>query len=488
MTTTPSTTQAAHLLPAPPLAQIAADGRGISLSTPRLIHVGLAAMAASLLLFWGAGTGIVFEAKTGVQTIGHDTAPSIVAAQQIRANLADLNANAANAALTRGAAAAQAWSDYRNDQAALSDHLVSAAQNITYGDAERKPIVAIATRVQAYEDLIGQARALMAAADPSQTTAPEAALALVRQAASIMDGELLPAADALNNANETVLEQTWSSRKSAFLFDTVGLVGCGVPAVLILLLLQKLVSGRTRRIFNPMMMAATCIMIVGALWAGFGIESSANALTSAKQDAFDSVRAMWKSRSIAYSANADESFFLLDRSGQQGYLRQFQAKLGKLTWPAFTQEKPRGLFLSAIRNYEANDCTGQHQAFAGLFGDELGNVTFPGECKTAAGIYTTYAGYIAIDGRIRELEAAGQHDAAVALCIGSKPGESNYAFALFDTQIDRVIDINQREFDDLIARAADRLAPLPWIIGIASLLAGLLTLLGARPILNEYRA
>ena len=486
--TMPSTTQASPVLPASALGQIAAGAHRLGISTPRLIHVGLGALTAALLLFWGAGTSIVFEAKTGVQTIGHDTAPSIIAAQQIRANLADLNANAANAALTRGAAAAQAWSDYRNDQAALSDHLVSAAQNITYGDAERKPIVAIATRVQAYDDLIGAARAIMAAADPLQTTAPEAALALVRQAASIMNGELLPAADGLNDANETVLEQTWTNRKTAFLFDTLALVGCGLPAVAILLVLQRLIAARTRRIVNPMMLAATGIMIAGALWAGYGLESSANALTRAKQDAFDSVRAMWKSRSIAYSANADESFFLLDRAGQPGYARQFQAKLAQLTWPTFSQEKPRGLFLSAVRNFEANDCKGQHQAFAGYFGDELGNVTFPDECKAAAGIYATFASYIAIDGRIRELEATGQHDAAIALCVGTKPGESNHAFALFDKQIDRVIEINQREFDDLIARAADRLGPLPWIIGIASLLAGLLTMLGLRPILSEYRA
>jgi hypothetical protein len=476
------------MLPASPLLPVGAGARRITLSTPRLIHAGLGAMAAALLLFWSAATSLVFEARTGVQTIGHDTAPSIIAAQQIRANLADLDANAANAALTKGAATAQAWTDYRNDQAALSEHLVSAAQNITYGDAERKPIVAITTRVQAYDDLIGAARAIMAAADTTQSTAPETALALVRQAASIMDGELLPAADALNNANETVLEDTWTRRKAAFWYDTVALVGCGVPAIAILLALQKLIAGRIRRIVNPMMLAATATMVVGVLWSGYGLQSSASALTSAKQDAFDSVRAMWKSRSVAYSANADESFFLLDRSSQQGYARQFQAKLAKLTWPTFTQEKPRALFLSAVRNFEANDCKGQHQAFAGYFGDELGNVTFPGECKAAAGLYTTFASYIAIDGRIRELEAAGQHDMAIALCIGTKPGESNYAFALFDKQIDRIIDINQREFDDLIARAADRLGPLPWIIGIASLLAGLLTMLGLRPILNEYRA
>ena len=113
------------------------------LSTPRLMQAGLAALAVTVALFWIVGAIVIANARRGVQTIGHDTAPSVVAAQAIRAHLSNLDAEAANAVLTRGPAQVQAWKDYAAEQALLSDYLVSAAQNITYGDAERKPILAI---------------------------------------------------------------------------------------------------------------------------------------------------------------------------------------------------------------------------------------------------------------------------------------------------------------------------------------------------------
>ena len=43
----------------------------------------------------------------------------------------------------------------------------------------------------------------------------------------MLNSELLPAAGALNDANETVLNDTWTARKSAFASETVGFVARG---------------------------------------------------------------------------------------------------------------------------------------------------------------------------------------------------------------------------------------------------------------------
>src|SRR5580700_9244161 len=74
------------------------------LSTPHVMQAGLAALGLALLLFWIVGAVVITDARQGVQTIGHDTAPSVVAAQAIRAHLSNLDAEAANAVLTRGQA------------------------------------------------------------------------------------------------------------------------------------------------------------------------------------------------------------------------------------------------------------------------------------------------------------------------------------------------------------------------------------------------
>jgi hypothetical protein len=74
------------------------------------------------------------------------------------------------------------------------------------------------------------------------------------------------------------------------------------------------------------------------------------------------------------------------------------------------------------------------------------------------------------------------------LNVGVKPGDSNFAFGLFDKVLGKIIDINQSAFESSIATAEQDLAPLPWIIAIGGALTVLLAFLGLRPRLNEYRA
>jgi hypothetical protein len=421
----------------------------------------------------------------------------VVAAQQIRAHLANLDASAANAALTRGPAQLQAWKDYAAEQVDLGDFLISAAQNITYGDAERKPILAIITGIQKYADLIGRARALLEAADAKPSAIPDGALTLIADASALLNTELLPAAGRLNDANETALNETWAGCKNALGWETLGFIAAALPALALLVVLQGWIARRTHRFINPGLLAATLLMAVAALWGVFDLETSAAALISAKQDAFDSVRAVWNSRAIAMSANADESYFLLFPGSRQSYASAFQIKLMALADKEFLTKASRQRYLEqSVLPFQRRACikdrpkdTPQDKpyAFGGLLGAELLNVTFSGECSAAGNAFKTLADYLDIDTRIRELEAAGQHDTAIALNVGVRPGESNFAFAQFDQALARIIEINQSAFENSIGQADARLAALPWIVAIGGALTLLLAFLGLRPRLNEYR-
>jgi hypothetical protein len=229
--------------------------------------------------------------------------------------------------------------------------------------------------------------------------------------------------------------------------------------------------------------------MAGAM-AATGVGDSAAALTSAKQDAFDSVRAIWKSRAVAYSANADESFFLLDSASKLNYAMTFQKKIVDLTDKDFLAKASRQRYVEQrVTPFQNHRCVVDNpQIFAGLLGAELMNVTFEGECAAAANAYRTLASYLDIDGKIRDFDAAGQRDAAIALNVGVKSGESNYAFDAFDKALGKIIDINQGAFDSSIKLAESRLSPLRWIVGLGGALVWLLAFLGLRPRLNEYRA
>ena len=75
----------------------------------------------------------------------------------------------------------------------------------------------------------------------------------------------------------------------------------------------------------------------------------------------------------------------------------------------------------------------------------------------------------------------------MALCLGSQPGESDWAFDQFDTELSKTIAINRKYFDSSLADASGTLAGLdgPVPLGLA-LAVSVLTFLGLRPRLKEY--
>src|SRR5215469_13423794 len=81
---------------------------------------------------------------------------TIVASQHIQALSADADASALNAVLTQDTPNGPSWSQYRKDINQLHDELVTASQNITYGNEERDPILTIARNVSLYEYTMGQ--------------------------------------------------------------------------------------------------------------------------------------------------------------------------------------------------------------------------------------------------------------------------------------------------------------------------------------------
>ena len=73
------------------------------------------------------------------------------------------------------------------------------------------------------------------------------------------------------------------------------------------------------------------------------------------------------------------------------------------------------------------------------------------------------------------------------LCLGTKPGQSNWAFEQFDAALSKTNMINRSYFESSLADATGWLAGLDWLLPLGLALAvSLLTFLGLRPRLNEY--
>lgn len=409
--------------------------------------------------------------RYAMKTVGKDTAPSIIAAQHIKSALADMDADAVNELLGAPIAMATADKAYEARRVEASKALIEAAKNITYGDAEQKPIETLQVGIGTYERLIQQARDLHQSGSP-------AVVAAYRDAAAVMDRTLLPAADALDAANNNESEKTYEG-KSADSLLARWLVGfAGLLALGALGWTQLYITRLTRRMINPLLLAATFVTLAVTGFALLAMSSEQRHLKVAKEDSFASLHALWRARAVSYQANSDESRYLLDPAHAGEDQAAFFAKSDSLV------RLPASVDLHSLLAREANGV--KVEGFSGYLADELNNITFPGEREAAVTSLATWERYLAIDAAMRKLERDGQHAQAVALCLGASEGQSDWAFEQFDKALLATLDINQAAFDDAVAKGFAALNLLEIEAAVAAAAAAVLVFMGCAARIREY--
>lgn len=439
--------------------------RGLIETRPAMIRLSGALVVLATLLFGLVCGADYLDLRQAVQTVGRDSEPSIVAAEHIRATLADAHGAAVNAFLTGEADAGANWTSYRRDMDDVHNSLVEAAENITYGDEERQPILTVMTGIGQYERLVGQARG---------HARPEAKADL-DAADTLMSSTILPAASALDQANFQHLTATYDSHRQRFFEARAVTVVLGLLTLAALGWSQFYLAARTRRLLNAGLLAAAVVLAGFTIYSLSALSATEAALRLAKQDAFDSVHALWKARAVAYEANTDESLLLYDRGDKA------------------VQDNRTTVFTKQAQAIAAGDIdqdlqeAAANRKFGGFLGDELANITFPGERDAALATLGAWARYLRIDGQIRLLDAQTRAADALALHIGAKPEQASGAFLQFDQALGKTLDINQREFDRAIDQAFALLTPYPYALAGALLLIILATLAGLKPRLDEYR-
>ena len=441
-----------------------------SLTTPQILSRSLWAIGILdiVLLIALLNGGRIHRA--GLQTVGKDTVPSIIAAQHIKSALADMDANAANELLAQGGEAAAAVQAYEARRQEALEALITAAQNITYGDNERGPILRIQLGLGTYEARIQRARDL-------RQEGNEGFVAAYGIAADLIDREILPAADALDGANLDVLERAYENQHRRSVAARGLIMATAVVVLAVLAWVQMLLTGRTHRLINVPLLLATCITVGVTYYSLRVLAQAQNDLKIAREDAFTSIHALWRARAVAYAANADESRYLLDRQNAPKHEQEFFAKRDTLA------KLPEGATFQSVVRQGGTRVNG----FTGYLADALNNITFPGEGEASLETLRRFGEYLRTNGQIRALERGGHQKEALALCTGTKPGESNWAFNQFDSALDRTLTINQNAFDGAIKNGFSILAPFDLQMSICAVLIGVLALLGLMQRIREYR-
>jgi hypothetical protein len=422
--------------------------------------------AVSALLFFVGGS-MLLEAHHAIKTVGEDTAPSIIAAQEISFALADLDANAANYLLGTKQHQTEAKATFEKQRLVATTTLVKAANNITY-DAEKPPINALFDALGRYLELYAEMRYRQDSGDTS------GAVTVYLTATDLMHQTMLPAAETLDKVNFGELKSEYDHQQLAS--EGAEVIAGGIAAALVGLLLwaQLFLYRRMRRILNVPLLVATGLATLFGLYLTYTIGDARHDLKVAKEDAFDSIHALWQAAAVAYDANGDESRYLLGQRTSQ-FEQAYRTKVARLT----TQPEPDD------KLFTFKDIPKQYQGF---FADEMRNITFSGERAAAVQMVKAFAVYAKMDDHIRAAEKNARHADAVELCIGSKDDQSNAAFDRFDKALHAVIDINHKEFDTAVRTGQRALVVAGVILPLICLAVAFLALFGIRARLREYSA
>jgi hypothetical protein len=480
--------------------------------TPRLLKVHLAAVLVLALLLLLVGEGTLAKARATLRTIGKDTAPSIVAAQEIQMHLADLDAAAATtlvgaaqveeiearraealktgAPLGAGAAAGAEYADaasaaaqqleaaaqlFELRRASVTRRLVDASQNITYGDTEKVPVVAILDGLQRFVGLVTEARARTARGDL------RGAREQYRLATDLLHVHMLPAAQALDDANKNEMNTMYVESGRATAGAEAFAVVVGAALILALFLTQAFTNRRFRRLTSPPLLLA---MVLAVGFTGYLVQKFGAAradLKIAKEDAFESIHLLTRARALALDAKGDQRRWLFEegRGPDAAELdTHFRGLVGNLT----TQPD----FPPAAESAAASADGAKSLPFADLFADEFANAVFRGEREAALDMAREFASFHRADTSLRARAAKGTPaDLAAARLIAL--GEGNNAFELFDASAQRVQLLNEDVFEKILGEADRGLKSAEiWDPGLALAIA-LLAWLGVRPRLREFQ-
>ncbi len=366
------------------------------------------------------GTTVLDENEAGRREFRFVKGPifaNIILADEIRSDLSKAHADYVNAVLMRANHRGNApgyWTQFQVNIDKAELKLTEAAQNITY-EGEKEAIVAMAQGVSQYEQLVGRSYALGTNdTDPADT--------LIRTV-------VLPAAERLNDVNSKQLGQTYSDFMHQPL--TLGwMVISGLVLLLALVATQVVLFQLTHRIVNAFLALATLVLIALGIYQATSVVGALHALQAAKEDAFDSVNALWKARTYAYQVRFDGPLYLLasgDNTKQSRIAADMVAAKAKLL-----DKQPEA----------AVQLANVHKAFGGFFGAELANVTFDGEGPAALKMLQRWAVY---DGVLAQA-LAPTSTPRLSIVVAFNFAGADQAFHEFDDALTAVLDINQRAF------------------------------------------
>ena len=312
---------------------------------------------------------------------------------------------------------------------------------------------------------------------------PQTALKAYRTSLDTINKELLPAAQALNEANSQKLDEDYNREKSLSKIYSGGVLVVGLVLITALIITQAFLFIRFRRRINPPIFIATILSFVLVLHLYSELSESAEDMKVAKEYSFDSILTLLDTRASAYSANAAEIRWLLDRQNAGAHEKEFNDHINSIVTFA-----PGHDFASTIDLAEDQLTTNKFKlpGLTGTLASEFHNVSFEAEKYAVYKALLALRDFCAIDKQMRALENAGNHEAAMKLGLGYHPEASKFPFTRLDDSLGTALKTNLDHFDQAVIAAEKDLNGLALLSEMFTIYVILSIYFGLRPRMAEY--
>lgn len=461
---------------------------GVARLLPRTVAARVRTLTALslalLVVLLGIGWAAVTNAREGVRVIGHAAGRQVVATGDLYFRFSDMDAQLANALLigdAPGGGRDQAIARYDDNRRKAGDALLKAAK-LADGTTENNTARDLLNALGRYEYLAGQALLLDWQSPHPPGPPSQQVIKLYRQAADLMKLDLLPKAYNLTLDNGTLVRHTYEDRRSAVLLGRTGVLVTGAALLAALAGFQLYLAKRFRRLLNVPLALATVgtLVLVGA--GTLMLSGQAGHLRKAKEEGFDSILALSRTRAISNSANADETRFLLDLGRADAYEQVYLSKSQTVLYLKAGNLTQYNAAVQKDLSFEPG-----RAPFLGFLGTEANRPAESAEQKAQLvnvmnGVLRDYQKVQANDRRMRDLVKGGQRDQAVAA-----RGAAGADFTRYDRSLRALIDIHQKAFDDAVRDGDGGTSGWYAVLPAAGAAIALLVLAGVRPRLAEYR-
>lgn len=414
--------------------------------TPGRLRLFSVAILGALIALWAVGASSLNARHEAARSVGLESAPLLVAADDLYVALADADATASSAFLRAGLEPPEVRQRYLDDLADAGRVLGEISRRTGSAPTAVRAVRLINQELPIYTGRIEAART------NNRLSYPVGA-AYMRQASGLMRTRILPAATDLYGEAARRLDRDLRAGTSSRQILWVAIVG--ILTIGLLVAAQIYTARRTNRILNIGVACASVLVMILLVWTLGRFVTEQDALVRSQREGSDSVVVLSAARLLTLQAQTNSSLALAEPGTGAAFLTEFDAVMRRL---------------------------GGADGRGGLLGEAREIATRTSSANVINKLSGRFAEFNTVHHRVRVLDDGGEHTKAVALSLDEEAAASHR----LNKEIRGTITVARRRFDNAATDARAGFSALAVALTAAILLGVVLTFIGLQRRIGEY--